>query len=243
LTALGEAMLWLRDHFAECFPNKLSNQGITVHIRFDSEYAAKSILGIYNGPKNKMLISNIRKLYNDVRNQEKVETIPCYDSSHEGNITALKFNLHFSHVKGHSKNKWNDAVDLLATKGKSGHVGVGGRYQNLSNAPVTSSSFVSNTEIIQSKNSESDLKVDETSTTIVLDSDIETDPKAKTKTKPKRSSKSESQSLKDKPSEVMVIDSENETAPTKDAEVILKPHRRSLTNRIRSRSNSSSPQN
>lgn len=85
LTAIGEALRYY----------STSGQSDKVTIRYDSMYAAKSVQGIFNGEKNKILIQNIRKLYEPIK--EKVN---------------------FEHVKAHSGNKFNDRADKLASKKK-----------------------------------------------------------------------------------------------------------------------------
>jgi len=107
LTAIGEALRWLRDFgTVDKFPGK-------VCIRYDSEYAAKSIQGIFNGKKNLLLIQQIRKLYADVTHQR----------------TKLGENsLMWEHVKGHSNERFNDRADRLATQGSRGDVCRTGHY-------------------------------------------------------------------------------------------------------------------
>ena len=111
LTAIGEALLWLKDHNYDL--SSSSSLHVPVYIRFDSEYAAKSVLGIYNGDKNKDLIVNIRQIYNHVKNTPVVSTVATHSniltttSSSSGSVgTASRYCIQFSHVKGHSDNKW-----------------------------------------------------------------------------------------------------------------------------------------
>ena len=92
LTAVGEALLWLRD-YGQAYP------GPTV-IRYDSEYAAKSVQGIFNGSKNQELITHIREILRDVRSTGR--------------------ELAWEHVKGHSGDEMNDRADYLAGLGASG---------------------------------------------------------------------------------------------------------------------------
>jgi ribonuclease HI len=61
-------------------------------IMYDSEYASKSIQGIFNGDKNKALI------------------LKCRDKLSDVGKTRVKF----KHVKGHSGDKFNDMADKLA---------------------------------------------------------------------------------------------------------------------------------
>ena len=122
LTAIGEALLWLKDHNYDLSSfSSSSSLPIPVYIRFDSEYAAKSVLGIYNGDKNKELIVNIRQIYNHVKNTPLVSTVSthsnilttstttssCSSSGSNGSAgSASRYRIQFSHVKGHSDNKW-----------------------------------------------------------------------------------------------------------------------------------------
>jgi ribonuclease HI len=92
LTAIGEAFRWLIN-------NGDSTNYPRVCIRYDSEYAAKSIQGIFNGEKNLDLIANIRRLYRQA---------------------AIGRVVVFEHVKGHSNEKFNSRADILAKKGAAG---------------------------------------------------------------------------------------------------------------------------
>jgi ribonuclease HI len=97
LTAIGEALLWVSSYMSDgqrggSFPSSCV-------IRYDSEYAAKSVLGMFNGVKNRPLILTIRSYLEQARD-------------------ALRFvgcTLEFVHVKGHSGQRWNDRADKLAT--------------------------------------------------------------------------------------------------------------------------------
>jgi ribonuclease HI len=91
LSAIGEALIWLRDN---------GPLGSTAVIRYDSEYAAKSVQGIFNGEKNRLLIQNIRAILTMLR--------------------SSGYKVFFSHVKGHSAHRWNDEADRLANEGSSG---------------------------------------------------------------------------------------------------------------------------
>ena len=109
LTAIGQALKYVLDKYASAaeFPH--------VVIRYDSEYAAKSVLGIWNGKhhrfhrcvdllnaigeKNAELIQRIRELLSEVRRLDSARP------------------LEFLKVKGHSNNKWNDRADELAELG------------------------------------------------------------------------------------------------------------------------------
>ena len=105
LTAIGEALRWLRDFGSiEKYPGN-------VCIRYDSEYAAKSVQGIYNGKKNCDLIHRIRLLYKEVSLHRKAEHSVIWE-----------------HVKGHSNDAFNDRADSLALQGSSGELCKTGHY-------------------------------------------------------------------------------------------------------------------
>jgi len=104
LCAIGEALKWVRDSVLN---NDDDDRGITrvnVVIRYDSEYAANSVTGIFNGKKNRGLIENVRSILSDINN------------SKSGKYVSVSF----KHVKGHSNDKWNDMADALANKGSDG---------------------------------------------------------------------------------------------------------------------------
>jgi ribonuclease HI len=97
LTAIGEALLWVSSYMSDgqrdgSFPSSCV-------IRYDSEYAAKSVLGMFNGVKNRPLILTIRSYLEQAR--DVLRFVGC--------------TLEFVHVKGHSGQRWNDRADRLAT--------------------------------------------------------------------------------------------------------------------------------
>lgn len=99
LCAIGEALRWiLRSH--ELFD--ICDEVFDFKICYDSEYAAKSVIGEFNGKKNVRLIHNVRALLRKVRG------------------ISTKVKVSFEHVKGHSKNTWNDKADALANLGATG---------------------------------------------------------------------------------------------------------------------------
>jgi ribonuclease HI len=104
LSAIGEALIWLRDNLEE------TKHYTDVVINYDSEYAAKSITGEFNGLKNQNLYLNIRKILEQLRNERS------------------SLQISFKHVKGHSNDPWNDLADKLANRGSSGETCKSGRY-------------------------------------------------------------------------------------------------------------------
>lgn len=93
LSGIGHALLYLLEN-CPAVPS--------VVIRYDSEYAANSVLGVFNGEKNKQMIAHIRGLLARVRTQQRV---------------------FFSKVKGHSGHEWNELVDRLAKEGAAKSTG------------------------------------------------------------------------------------------------------------------------
>lgn len=87
LSGIGKALQWIL---------ALPEVG-KVCLKYDSDYASKSVQGIFNGKKNKELIVFIRNIYAQV--QEK------------------GWEVAFKHVKGHSNNRFNDHADRMANKG------------------------------------------------------------------------------------------------------------------------------
>jgi ribonuclease HI len=89
VTAIAEALQWISQD------KTLKN----VLIRYDSEYAAKAIQGIYkNVLKNIELIRRTQDLLTEVSTLRSV---------------------HFDHVTAHSTDVWNNRVDLLAKLGST----------------------------------------------------------------------------------------------------------------------------
>lgn len=118
LTAIGESLRFLRDK-AQIFQCSCSSVACccsrpSVAMRYDSEYAAKTVYGAFNGEKNKELYLNIRKIYNEVIKGGKYT---------EGRLKGQQrrpINVIFEKVKGHSGDKWNDRADFLANQGAKG---------------------------------------------------------------------------------------------------------------------------
>ena len=83
-------------HVLDYIANNVFDPNQTVTIYYDSVYAAKSVMGIFNGPKNKDLITACREKLRACKGKAKVV---------------------FKHVKAHSGHKYNDMVDGLAKEG------------------------------------------------------------------------------------------------------------------------------
>ena len=96
LTAIGEALLWLRDEAPH-------GQAIPATIRYDSDYAAGVVTGRLTPSQNLKLVEQVRILYGAVLEQRMLE---------------------FKWVKGHSEDNGNERADKMAEEGKGGAVGV-----------------------------------------------------------------------------------------------------------------------
>ena len=90
LSAIAAALSWLLH---------TETAGTQAVICYDSQYAADSVLGAFNGKRNEKLIQHCRSLYLRV---------------------SLQRPLSMQHVKGHSNNRWNNLADQLANQGNSG---------------------------------------------------------------------------------------------------------------------------
>jgi hypothetical protein len=90
-------------------------------------YAINSILRVYNGPKNRLLIDNIREKYDFLQRSLSSSKIvlelpnpPGLVGEAVNVIERLPYrnikvrSICFEHVKGHSGHKWNDRADELA---------------------------------------------------------------------------------------------------------------------------------
>ena len=102
LTAIGEALLWVLEEYMR---DAGGFAPLDVCIRYDSEYAAKSVLGIYNGQKNRALIDTIRGYHRRLTDA----------------LGRRGGKLRYEHVKGHSGDVWNDRADRLATEAARSH--------------------------------------------------------------------------------------------------------------------------
>lgn len=110
LTAIGEALIWLAHHCREIEADRTRCGFGPVVVRYDSDYAAKSVMGVYNGKKNVELIGQVRQVYADAQAALQSMRRSC------GAGTANN-GIKFSHVKGHSGHRWNERADELANLG------------------------------------------------------------------------------------------------------------------------------
>ena len=101
---------------------------LAVSIRYDSEYAAKSIQGIFNGEKNTDLIATIRKVYRSLTTT--ATDTEKHRSEGSGNLPRRRrvVVMNWTKVKAHSGDRWNERADQLATRGISGEVCAEGRF-------------------------------------------------------------------------------------------------------------------
>ena len=107
LSAIGEALIWL----CEDVDTDVIRDGV-VCMCYDSEYAHSSVVGIFNGEKNRELIMNIRGILRAA----------------EQRLNKVGARLTWKHVKGHSNEQFNDRADHLAGLGARGELCKVGRY-------------------------------------------------------------------------------------------------------------------
>jgi ribonuclease HI len=150
LSAIGEALRAIVDLCANIslrFPSDTALRFDEVVICYDSEYAAKSTTGEFNGKKNAAMILKVRQLYASAKEAlsclfEGRRTVGAKTSSGsncpsglllpgylervlgERYVAAIpaeepaeRLRLRFQHVKGHSGDVWNDRADRLANLG------------------------------------------------------------------------------------------------------------------------------
>lgn len=126
LTAIGEAFIYVRD-YAQNFvchcSGACSCTRLSVSVRYDSEYAALSVKGTFNGVKNKRLYETIRGIYRSVREGG------TYSAGEFVGKRRQPVDIVFEKVKGHSGDTGNDRADHLANEGAAGHTCDAGRYQ------------------------------------------------------------------------------------------------------------------
>ena len=101
LSAIGKALLWLINCDWKRLCNSYTLPLIIIHS--DSEYAAKSVMGLYKSKMNTKLITHISKLLSEVQ------------TLYGGSDSVL-----FAKVKGHSDHIYNEKADLLANRGATG---------------------------------------------------------------------------------------------------------------------------
>jgi ribonuclease HI len=131
LTAIGEALLWLRDGAGEhvrcacAAAAACTCRPCAVSIRYDSNYAAKSVMGEFNGEKNKPLITAIRRVYDALRCPGGASA--CAVARGTPRRRPVVFT--WTKVKAHSGDRWNERADQLASLGIQGQVCAVGRYR------------------------------------------------------------------------------------------------------------------
>ena len=126
LTAIGEALIYVRDYAQNFICNCSGSCSCTRHsvsVRYDSEYAALSVKGVYNGVKNKKLYENIRGIYKSVRDGG------TYAGGEFAGQRRQPVDIVFEKVKGHSGDTGNDRADHLANEGAAGRTCDAGRYE------------------------------------------------------------------------------------------------------------------
>jgi ribonuclease HI len=144
LTAIGEVLLWLKDYTTASSSSASSLLPKYAFILYDSEYAAKSITGEFNGAKNQLLIGNIRRVYNEVKSMIRTEYHPTNSAPAVYSPTSTCYfpGIHFLKIKAHNNHYWNEYADYLANQGSSGKICFAGRYEELltvDDAPCTTS--------------------------------------------------------------------------------------------------------
>jgi ribonuclease HI len=106
LTAIGEAFRWVSALCLEVEAGRRPSDFGEVVCRYDSEYAAKSVTGEFNGKKNTALIGRVRVAYRGA--QAALRRL-----GGQGQTRSIRF----KHVKGHAGHRWNEKADELANEG------------------------------------------------------------------------------------------------------------------------------
>ena len=91
LSALAHALAWA----LKCDPNHTE----PLLIRYDSIYAAKVMTGEWHPATNKVLARRVNRLWRQASKK-------------------LQGKLWCTHVRAHSKHKWNEEADQLANRGR-----------------------------------------------------------------------------------------------------------------------------
>ena len=148
LSAVGEALLWLRDYSGSVLGEPKPGQApLSVCVRYDSEYAAKSVQGIYNGKKNEALIARIRSIYQEVLTMRAGPQAATAIARGVRLGTGLA-GVQWEHVRGHSNELFNSRADELAGMGARGLVCTEGRYSKTDSSVVTGSASVSTATLV-----------------------------------------------------------------------------------------------
>jgi ribonuclease HI len=91
---------------------------LNVIIKYDSEYAALSVIGKYNGKKNAALITNIRKHFSNIKEYSASQAkLPESERNYLSDV-----HISFEYVKGHSGDIGNDRADELSNLGAAGQM-------------------------------------------------------------------------------------------------------------------------
>lgn len=97
-------------------------------ILYDSEYAAKSVIGEFNGAKNRELINRIRSILQKLVTSMRAAHGGAAGGAGGAAARGGPVGLNFVHVKAHASHFYNEKADLLAKLGASGEICEEGRY-------------------------------------------------------------------------------------------------------------------
>jgi ribonuclease HI len=161
LTAIGEVLLWLKDYTTTTMVSSSSSSSSFLpkfaFILYDSEYAAKSITGEFNGAKNQLLIGNIRRVYHEVKAMIRNQYNPSSGSTpvvYSASSSCYLPGIHFLKIKAHNNHYWNEYADYLANRGSSGNICFAGRYKEL----LAEKSVVKSNAVMKKTNSGTDYR-------------------------------------------------------------------------------------
>ena len=137
LCGIIEALYWVRDQV--CGPSPACPYLREVDIRYDSQYAARSTTGEYNGEKNRALIHTARRALAQATQTQSLLNVKS--TPQPSTIFAPVFSsvptrpqqvkVTFTHVKGHSGDHGNERADALAKFGGAGNCCSTGRWNSL----------------------------------------------------------------------------------------------------------------
>lgn len=112
LSAIGEGLLFIKNQYKDTLPKQII-------VLYDSDYAAKSVMGLFKGEKNKELIQTIRGIFQSLNDEMKL--------FHKN----MNCGINFAFVRGHSNDFFNDKADGLAFLGATGFWTSQGRYSHI----------------------------------------------------------------------------------------------------------------